>query len=117
MSFGADVLWERLESLTKRGVVDRWKFPQYNRYDLMTWLMGQWELRLGYKPVISKLEKGWYCFHLLKEEDVSKVMANSWVNGRSFLTLHKWDCAFHLSRNAPVNHLLWVKLVGLPLHF
>lgn len=44
-------------------------------------------------------------------------MSRTWVLDRCFLAFHCWDASFHPKLNAPVNHIVWVKLYGLPIHF
>lgn len=110
-------MWERIESLTNRALIGRWKFASHEKTDLMEWLLGAWEKILSYKPRVSKLEQGWFCFHLINDNDAVKILSRTWVNGKCFLALHRWDANFHPVSNAPVNHLVWVKLFGLPLQF
>lgn len=117
LSFGSDLLWEKVAGLTRQAIVGRWKFEQYSSVNLMEWLLKVWADLLGYSPSVSKLDKGWYCFHLQKDEDAGIILSRTWVNGRSFLVVHRWTANFHPRDNAPVNHLVWVKLYGLPLLF
>ena len=84
---------------------------------MMEWLLKLWGKLLGYTSCVSKLENGWSCFHLMKDNDVGEVMCRTWVNRRCFLALHHWDAGFHPILNAPINHLMWVKLYGLHIQF
>ena len=83
----------------------------------MEWLLQKWEKLLGYHPQVSRLEEGWHSFHLMNDGDVGVVLSQTWVLGQCFPALHRWDANFHLKKNAPVNHLVWAKLHGLPLIF
>ena len=93
----SDIMWDRIESLSNNIVIGRWKFQNHEKGDLMEWILRAWEKLLGYQLVVSKLDRGWFCIHLLKDSDVAEVLTMTWVSGRCFLALHRWDVSFHPS--------------------
>ena len=107
LNFGSDVFRECVESLTTQVLVGRWKFESENKINMLDWLLKAWKKLLGYIPRVGKFQNGCFCFHFMKEGDVGEVMSRTWVLGRCFLALHRWDASFHLQMNAPINHLIW----------
>lgn len=69
---------------------------------------------LGYLLTVVRLLKAWYSFHFLSQEDLEKIKAIPWINGKSFLALHSWYIRYNPLHNAPHNKLIWVKFPGLP---
>jgi len=79
------------------------------------WLASFWKPVIGYVPVISSLMREWYCFHFLNATDAEAIKSRPWVYKRSFLALYRWYISFNPLKNTPMNNLIWVKFLNLPL--
>jgi len=106
---------ERIDSLQHKALIGKWHFPRMSDIDMRKWLANFWKLVIDYVPVISSLMRDWYCFHFLNADDAEIIQSRPWVFKRSFLTLYKWYIGFNPLKNTPVNNLIWVKCLNLPL--
>lgn len=109
-------MWDFISSLQKHTLVRRWYFDKTkNRHVGVVRL--QWTWILDYPPKFCHLMNDWYKFHFMSQEDSTRILATPWVRGCSFLSLHNWYIGFNPMKETPKDHMIWVKLLGLPLEY
>lgn len=81
LSFGNDVLWDKVISLQNRALVGRWHSFETKDLDMVGCVTAQWTSFLGYTPKLSKLINHWFSFHFLQWEDAECILSWPWVFG------------------------------------
>ena len=88
LSFGYDVMWDRVASLRKRAFIGQWHFDRERDRDIQNWVKTEWCRILGYPPKVCRLLNNWYSFHFLTMEDTARIVKIPWARGIFFLSLH-----------------------------
>jgi hypothetical protein len=69
-TLGKDIAMDRVASLSKRALVEKFYYMKMHKARLTSWLQDFWKPILGYCPRVSLLSNHWYIFHFLSEADL-----------------------------------------------
>jgi hypothetical protein len=116
MVLGDDVGLKDTYRLALCGLVVRLAYSFLADSPVSDWVIKFWTPLLGYTPEIVFLTKGWNGFICHSPDDVSLLLNQFWVLGKSSLTLKRWRIAVNPETEHFQHRHLWVLLPGLPLH-
>ena len=76
-----------------------------------------WNEFLSTVPVVVGLARGWFAFNFAEVAHPQKVLARNWALDHSPFLLKPWNPMFDVSRERVDVVLIWVCLLGIPLHY
>lgn len=79
MVLGKDVGLQKVATLSKRGLVDKFMHIIVNRFDHSDWIGKKWKPILGYHLMINLLLRGRLYFDPVTKEDAEKILVTPWL--------------------------------------
>jgi len=114
---GEDIAWDSVLQMAKLTLVGRVMGRNFSRKTVADWVEGNWKPLLGYAPVVVMLNRGWFAFKFIKEEELRRVLNMNWHLNHSPVLLKPWHPLFDASRERVDVIPIWVRMPALPLHF
>lgn len=95
---GEDIAWGSVLQMAKLTLVGKVMGRNFSRKTVAGWVEGNWKPLLRYTPVVVMLNRGWFAFKFIKEEELRRVLNMNWHLNHSPVLLKPWHPLFDASR-------------------
>ena len=87
---GSDLTIEEIRNFLVLDLVGHFSGKTVCPASLCSWILDNWEVKLGYSQVFHVLSLGWICFIIRNPEAKVKILDDKWFWGPFGLILQKW---------------------------
>lgn len=113
-TLGRDVTFDMVLGLSKRALLGRFDYVKMARPTLIRCMMTSWKPPIKYTPKVYVLVNGRFCFHLLTEDSLRKILDRYWVVDEGSLVFYRLHVGFNSWKEKIIKRHLWVLLPGFP---